>query len=129
MIYNLLRYIMSCSVLLCVTLCGVSAFSEDYTYFQLEPFGTLERPVCVFDHDAHNEQAQIEDCAECHHVYEDGKLLEAESSEGTGCAECHTLEAQGTQPGLRNAYHRQCKRCHVEMKKGPVACGECHVKK
>jgi hypothetical protein len=27
------------------------------------------------------------------------------------------------------AYHKQCKDCHVEMKKGPVACGECHVKR
>lgn len=128
--HKLFRYIVSCSVVLCVTLCGVSAFSEDeYVWFQLEPFGKLERPVSVFDHDEHNEKAQIEDCARCHHVYEDGKLVEGESSEGIGCAECHTLEAQGSQPGLRMAYHKQCKDCHVEMKKGPVACGECHVKR
>jgi hypothetical protein len=114
---------------LCVTLCSVSAFAQEDTYLKVDAFGSLERPVSMFDHDAHNEKAMIEDCAECHHVYEDGKLVEGESSEDRGCADCHTLKAQGNQPGLRMAYHRQCKSCHVEKKKGPVACGECHVKK
>jgi hypothetical protein len=78
----------------------------------------------------HNEKAQIGRLRrECHHVYQDGKLVEGESSEDQACADCHTLKAQGSQPGLRMAYHRQCKECHVEKKKGPVACGECHVKK
>jgi hypothetical protein len=26
------------------------------------------------------------------------------------------------------AYHLNCKGCHQEQKKGPVMCGECHVK-
>ena len=125
----LYTYAIFCSVVVCVTLCSAPAFSQEDTVLKVEAFGTLERPVSVFDHDTHNEKAEIEDCAACHHVYKDGKLVEGESSEDQACSECHTLKAQGSQPGLRMAYHRQCKECHVEKKKGPVACGECHVKK
>lgn len=127
--HKLHRYTIYCSVVLCITLCSIPAFSQEDTVLKVEAFGTLERPISAFDHDTHNEKAEIEDCAICHHVYKDGKLVEGESSEDQACSECHTLKAQGSQPGLRMAYHRQCKECHVEKKKGPVACGECHVKK
>ncbi len=125
----LYTYAIFCSVVVCVALCSAPAFSQEDTVLKVEAFGTLERPISVFDHDTHNEKAEIEDCAACHHVYQDGKLVEGESSEDQACSDCHTLKAQGTQPGLRMAYHRQCKECHVAKKKGPVACGECHVKK
>ena len=127
--HKLHRYTIYFSVVLCITLCSIPAFSQEDTVLKVEAFGTLERPISAFDHDTHNEKAEIEDCAVCHHVYKDGKLVEGESSEDQACSECHTLKAQGAQPGLRMAYHRQCKECHVEKKKGPVACGECHVKK
>lgn len=127
--HKLHRYTIYFSVVLCITLCSIPAFSQEDTVLKVEAFGTLERPISAFDHDTHNEKAAIEDCAACHHVYKDGKLVEGESSEDQACSECHTLKAQGAQPGLRMAYHRQCKECHVEKKKGPVACGECHVKK
>lgn len=126
--YTLTRYGVFCFAVLTLTLCGGSAFSQDDTVFKLEAFGTLERPISAFDHDTHNEKAQVEDCSICHHVYENGKKLEGESSEDQACSDCHTLKAQGNQPGLRMAYHQQCKNCHIEKKKGPVACGECHVK-
>ena len=122
------RYVIFCSVVLFVTFCSISAFSQEDSYLKVDAFGKLERPVSVFDHDTHNEKAQAEDCSICHHVYENGKKVEGESSEGQACSECHKLKAQGNQPGLRMAYHQQCKKCHVEAKKGPVACGECHVK-
>ncbi|PKN41964.1 MAG: acidic cytochrome c3 [Deltaproteobacteria bacterium HGW-Deltaproteobacteria-18] len=125
----LYRYFIFCSVVLCVTFCSISAFSQDDTYLKVDAFGKMERPVSAFDHDDHNDKAALEDCSVCHHVYEDGKLVEGESSEDQGCADCHTLKAQGSQPGLMMAYHKQCKSCHIESKKGPVACGECHVKK
>ena len=82
----------------------------------------------MFKHDAHNEAAEIDECARCHHVYEDGKLVEDEDSVGTPCSDCHTLAAQGGQPGLMSAYHKQCKGCHEAEGKGPMACGQCHVK-
>jgi hypothetical protein len=60
--------------------------------------------------------ALIEDCNECHHVYEDGEKLEDESSEDSSCSECHEEKGSG------------CKGCHHENKKGPIMCGQCHVR-
>ncbi len=121
------KFIIFCS--LCLVLWGVAAFAEGDSVLKVDAFGKLERPLCVFDHDAHNEKAQTEDCSLCHHVYDNGKKVEGESSEDKACSDCHDLKAQGKQPGLRTAYHQQCKQCHIDQKKGPVACGECHVKK
>ena len=87
-----------------------------------------QRPPAVFRHDEHNEKAELEECNECHHVYEDGVKLEDESSEDQLCSDCHTLEAQRNQPGLMKAFHMNCKGCHEKENKGPVMCGECHVK-
>lgn len=111
----------------CLMLWGVAAFAEEDTVLKVDAFGTLERPVSAFDHDAHGEI--VGDCSVCHHVYDNGKKVEGESSEDQACSDCHGLKAEGNQPGLRTAYHQQCKQCHVDQKKGPVACGECHVKK
>jgi hypothetical protein len=47
------------------------------------------RPSVPFLHDEHNEMADIEECNECHHVWEDGKILEWDSSEDKECSECH----------------------------------------
>jgi hypothetical protein len=91
-------------------------------------FALKHRPPVVFQHDEHNELAQIEDCSECHHVYEDGKKLEDESSEDQSCSECHAENASGRQPGLRKAFHLNCKGCHLENNKGPIMCGQCHVR-
>jgi hypothetical protein len=74
------------------------------------------------------EYEEVEDCWVCHHVYEDGKLLKDESSEGEPCSACHSLEEIDSQPGLMDAYHLNCKGCHEEIKKGPITCGECHVR-
>ena len=102
---------------------------EDIVELKSDAFVKHTRPAAVFKHDAHNEAAEIDDCARCHHVYENGKLVEGEDSAGTPCSDCHTLAAQGNQPGLMTAYHRQCKGCHEAQGKGPMACGQCHVKK
>lgn len=101
---------------------------DDITELKSDAFAKHSRPAAVFKHDAHNEAAGIEDCAACHHVYENGKKVEDEDSAGTACAECHTLAAQGSRPGLMTAYHTQCKGCHEAEGKGPLACGQCHVK-
>jgi len=91
-------------------------------------FAQPQRPAAVFPHDAHNENAQIDNCNECHHVFQDGKLVEDESSEDRRCSDCHGLEDAGRQPGLTKAFHLNCKGCHQAKKKGPVMCGECHVR-
>ncbi len=90
-----------------------------------------QRTPAVFDHDDHNERANLEDdCAVCHHVYDGKELVEDESSEDSMCSECHALKAtpENSVP-LRQAFHRRCKECHFESAKGPVLCGECHIKK
>jgi hypothetical protein len=105
--------------------------SED-EIIRLEPTGfeTLRRPAAVFDHDMHNEAAELEDdCSVCHHVYENNQRVEDESSEDSACAECHPVKPESARTtSLENAFHRQCKSCHFEVKKGPVMCGECHKK-
>ena len=107
----------------------VSAYSqEEMTFVDNSVFTKPERPSSIFRHDEHNEKAGIEECNKCHHVYEDGKLLEDESSEDQRCSDCHELKASGNNPALMKAYHTNCKGCHLKQKKGPVMCGECHLK-
>lgn len=94
-------------------------------------FKGVQRTAAVFDHDLHNEQAQLEDeCAVCHHLYEDGQLIGDESSEDSLCSDCHELKkVPDNSVPLRVAYHKRCKSCHFNKKKGPVLCGECHINK
>ena len=108
----------------------VSAHSqEDMEMVDSGSFKNQRRPPAVFRHDDHNQIAEIEDCNECHHVYENGKRVVDESSEDQRCADCHTEKTSDSQPGLRKAFHLNCKGCHQSKKQGPVMCGECHVKK
>jgi len=102
---------------------------EDMVQIDNSEFETIRRPPSVFEHDTHNEKAGLEECSECHHLYEDGELVEGESSEDQRCGDCHGLQAEGKQPGLMKAYHMNCKGCHVKEQAGPVMCGECHVKR
>ena len=107
----------------------IPAFSqEDMEVVDNEGFSKKQRPPVIFRHDEHNEIAQIEDCSECHHVYENGEKLEDESSEDQSCAECHDEKGDGDTPGLKKAFHSNCKGCHLEQKKGPIMCGKCHVR-
>jgi len=101
---------------------------EDMMFVDNSVFENPQRPPSVFNHDEHNEIAGIDDCAECHHVYENGERLEDESSEDQRCSECHSLEGGDGQPSLIKAFHGSCKGCHQEEKKGPRLCGECHIK-
>jgi hypothetical protein len=112
------------------TLFMVNAWSqEEMKVVSPDAFTAPQRPAAVFPHEAHNEKAGIENCNQCHHVYEDGKLVEDESSEDRRCSDCHGLEDEGRQPGLMKAFHLNCKGCHHEQKKGPLMCGECHVRR
>ena len=107
----------------------VSAYSqEEMTFVENSVFKKPERTPSIFRHDEHNEIAGIEECNACHHVYENGILLEGESSEDQRCSDCHELKASGSTPALMKAYHTNCKGCHLKQKKGPIMCGECHLK-
>ena len=99
---------------------------EEIDLLQASGLEGNQRSAVVFLHDEHNDAAQIDECNECHHVYEDGQKLEDESSEDQQCADCHELESSGDMPGLREAFHLNCKGCHLQQKKGPVMCGQCH---
>lgn len=101
---------------------------DDMTVVDNTVFDNPQRTPSRFEHDLHNEIAGIDDCAECHHVYEDGVKLEDESSEDLRCADCHALEASGDTPSLIKAFHLNCKGCHQTQGKGPILCGECHIK-
>ena len=111
-------------------LLGLPVFAqEDMVVVAGDSFEDQRRPAAVFRHDDHNESAEIEECNECHHVYENGQKVADESSEDQRCAECHTEEAIDNQPGLRKAFHLNCKGCHQSKNKGPVMCGECHIRR
>ena len=71
--------------------------------------------VVTFDHAKH--QADVSDCAECHHT--DGFEK---------CSSCHGAKDDGKKLKYKSAMHNNCKGCHKEMKKGPTKCKECHVK-
>lgn len=87
------------------------------------------RPPAVFEHDAHNDAADIQDCAACHHLFEEGVLIEDESSEDQSCEECHRLDPSARIQPLMKVFHKRCKGCHLEKKIGPILCGECHKRK
>jgi len=119
-----------CAGLMVTLLAFVSAYSQEDMVVVNDPaFDNPQRPPSKFRHDEHNEKAGIEECNECHHVYNDqGKLVEDESSEDQLCSDCHELKASGRKPGLMKAFHTNCKGCHEEKNKGPVMCGQCHVR-
>jgi len=119
-IYMLIFVIISVFVL-------VSANSqEDMERISNSYFENPERVSALFRHDEHNDKAGVEDCDECHHLYEDGKKIEDESSEDQYCFDCHELKASGRTPALMKAFHMNCKGCHLDRKQGPITCGECH---
>ena len=122
-----LKYILIAEAFIGVLL--MPAFSqEDMEVVGDVGFSKKQRPPAVFRHDEHNEKAELEECNECHHVYEEGIKLEDESSEDQSCSECHDEEDSGNMPGLRKAFHTNCKGCHLEKKRGPIMCGTCHVR-
>jgi len=95
----------------------------------IEAFEKPRRPGAVFSHDDHNEIAELDDCAICHHVYEGSKLVADESSEDSPCFECHgLLPGPDNSVSLSIAFHKKCRDCHFDSGKGPVLCGQCHIK-
>jgi hypothetical protein len=123
-------------IFIVIAILFVTAF---YTYSQDDDHPTIDNTIfenpqrtqALFDHDSHNEMAELEDdCSICHHVYEDNKLISDESSEDSPCSECHSLKKTSENSiALRMAFHKRCKECHFESNKGPVLCGECHIRK
>ena len=101
---------------------------EDMVVVDNCDFKNPRRPPSVFKHDEHNDKAGIDECDKCHHVYENGNLVEGDSSEDQKCSECHSVKKSNPGLNLMKAYHKNCKGCHLETGNGPVMCGECHIK-
>jgi hypothetical protein len=113
--------------MLAVQLAVTHSFSQEE--MRVVDNSVFDRPVrtsALFAHDIHNEEAELEDCNVCHHLYEDGKLVEDESSEDQACSECHLENVAGDNPSLRRAYHLNCKGCHLQKGAGPIMCAQCH---
>jgi len=117
------------AVLVATLIIAPALSQEDMVVINQDAFENPRRPPAVFRHDEHNETAQVEECNACHHIYEDGKLVEDESSEDQLCSDCHEIHASGNNPALMKAFHTNCKGCHLERKKGPMMCGQCHVRR
>lgn len=111
------------------TLVGLTAYAqEDIEFVEDSGFASTMRARPAFMHDEHNEKAGIEDCIECHHVYDEaGNRLEDESSEDQECSECHGAQGDEYPMELVRRYHLNCRGCHQASKAGPVTCGTCHV--
>lgn len=108
-------------------------------------FGEHKKGLVEFSHKKHAEDYKIA-CADCHHVYKDGKNVWKEGDKVQKCSECHK-EAQAPRgkdaPKLSkaekikdyyyDAIHDNCVGCHkAEKKKGkediPTTCNACHPK-
>jgi hypothetical protein len=113
---------------LCCFFLAAAYSQEDMTVIDNQVFENPKRPPAVFMHDRHNEKAAIEECNVCHHLYEDGRLIEDESSEDQRCADCHEMRDIVRKPGLVEAFHTNCKSCHRQKEKGPLMCGQCHLR-
>lgn len=101
---------------------------EDIATVNDAAFKTHIRPTVIFPHQKHIGMAIISDCNACHHVYQNGKQVEAEDSVGMECSECHYGKGKDRPEDLIRIYHLQCKGCHMAQKAGPILCGECHRK-
>ncbi len=124
------RVTILCVIWFMLLITHMAAFSqEDMEEVDNSVFSNPMRPPAMFFHDAHNEAAGIEDCSECHHFYENGELMQGESSEDMSCSECHEPVRFGKGMTLMKAFHKNCTGCHLKVRKGPILCAECHKKR
>ena len=83
-------------------------------------------------------------CADCHHVYQDGKNVWKEGDKVQRCDECHTCvktkkelktaSEEEKKLSLYIAFHDNCQGCHkkhnteTKTKDAPTSCSKCHKK-
>lgn len=109
-------------------------------------FPTHKKSLVTFTHKKHNADYKVA-CADCHHVYTEGKNTWKEGDEVKKCDACHTEakapKAKEGEPKLSkaekikkyyySAIHGNCAGCHKDLKKaakptGPTTCTKCHPK-
>ena len=76
-----------------------------------------------FMHKEHHVDYKIA-CAECHHLYKDGKNVWKDGDHVDKCSKCHPViwpkgkkKKKGEAMKLQNAYHKDCKTCHKTLAK------------
>lgn len=116
------------ALLIFISLFFQNGLAAEDEYIDNSVYDNPTQPQVRFSHDDHNEMAGLEDCSLCHHLYENGVLVESESSEDMPCSDCHRPKLFDEKTTLTTAFHNRCKGCHLKVKKGPVICGECHKK-
>ena len=108
-----------------------------------------KKALVTLSHKKHNVDYAIP-CADCHHVYKEGKNVWKEGAAVQACdaKECHdkakapktkegepklSREEKAKQGYHYSAIHENCVGCHKDLKKakkptGPTACKDCHPK-
>ena len=105
-------------------------FFTSYLYAQPEEIelcrGKNRSPVRFF-HDMHMGEYE---CLACHHDMQNGEnvLDESNLEEGNPAAMCASCHGVDSKTNRTKAFHRQCMGCHDNVDKGPILCGECHIK-
>jgi len=108
-------------------------------------FPKHKKTLVDFTHKKHNIDYKIA-CADCHHVYKDGKNVWKEGEAVQKCDECHKeakaptgadapklSKAEKIKTYYYSAIHANCTGCHKDLKKaakptGPTTCKDCHPK-
>jgi hypothetical protein len=126
---------------------GVYATQEapENIVMESKVFGKHKKGLVTFTHKKHSADYKIP-CADCHHVYKDGKNVWKEGDEVQKCAACHSeakaptgkdapklSKAEKIEKYYYSAIHENCMGCHKDLKKegkptGPTSCKDCHPK-
>ena len=116
------------ALVLCLCLPAVSQDDEITLGGEEGGFAAMQRPAVVFSHANHMDYDGVDGCLPCHHdgKEDDGAFIEG--SDYLKCTECHGPSDGSGLDDLPKVFHQNCIGCHESVGKGPVACGECHVK-
>ncbi|MDY6837341.1 MAG: cytochrome c3 family protein [Thermodesulfobacteriota bacterium] len=130
---------------------GVYATQQapDNIVLESKVFTKHKKALVTLSHKKHNVDYKAP-CADCHHVYKEGKNVWKEGDEVKKCsaAGCHdkakapkakegekklTRPEKAAQGYYYSAIHENCVGCHKDAKKAgktpPTACKDCHPKK
>jgi hypothetical protein len=113
----------------------VATDAPDELKIKSDAFTKYKKGAVQFTHKKHSVDYKIA-CAECHHVYKEGKNVFKEGDPVQKCSACHdAVKSKGKVKKLMLAYHRNCQGCHKQLEKagkktGPTRkCNDCHEKK
>ena len=121
-----------------------AADAPDTVTMDSKVYAKHKKGIVVLGHKKHYEAYKIA-CAECHHVYKDGKNIWKEGDPVQKCEACHSKPKKPKNVKMKkaekikefhySAIHENCKSCHRKVKKkdknanAPVKCAQCHPKK